>query len=135
MKAKVKAKRPRVDPRIGWQMQCKHENMWRGWRNLTSYYGIGRKEAEARAEVDHKSYLGATEWRVVAHNARTAAAAEQRERRARQMEMEEAKPWSYSFYRATLRLNGKAFAICSPDGNHALTLEDAEKLLKELNHK
>ena len=33
------------------------------------------------------------------------------------------------------KVNGKAFAICSPDGNHALTLEDAEKLLKELNHK
>ena len=125
----TKAKVTRVDPRIGWTMECKHQRMWKGWRGLINYYGIGRKAAAARAETDHRFYLGTTQWRVVALTKPSPDA----QRRARQMALEDAKPWSYSFYRATLRLNGKPFAICSPDGNHALTVEDAEKLIKGLN--
>lgn len=39
----------------------------------------------------------------------------------------------YSTYRATLRLNGKFFAVVSPDVRNSLSEEDAKKLLSALN--
>ncbi len=41
--------------------------------------------------------------------------------------------WTYSRYRALLRLNGKAWATVSPDGKNALSKADAEVLLAALN--
>lgn len=42
-------------------------------------------------------------------------------------------PWTYSRYRATLKKNGKTFAIVSPDGRNALSDADTETLLRALN--
>ncbi len=41
--------------------------------------------------------------------------------------------WEYSRYRATLKRDGKFFALVTPDGNNALTEEDKETLLEALN--
>ena len=41
--------------------------------------------------------------------------------------------WEYSEYRATLRLNGKFFALITPDGRNAISKEDASKLINALN--
>lgn len=41
--------------------------------------------------------------------------------------------WEYSHYRASLRRNGKPFAIVTPDGKNALNPFDAFLLLKALN--
>ena len=41
--------------------------------------------------------------------------------------------WEYSHYRASLRRNGKPFAIVTPDGKNALNPFDAFVLLKALN--
>jgi len=41
--------------------------------------------------------------------------------------------WTYSEYRATLRKNGKAFAIVTPDGKNALPIEASLELLALLN--
>lgn len=41
--------------------------------------------------------------------------------------------WTYSPYRATLRLDGKNFAIVSPDGRNALSKVDEQRLLRALN--
>lgn len=41
--------------------------------------------------------------------------------------------WTYSHFRASLYLDGKQFAIVTPDGNESLTKEDAETLLAALN--
>lgn len=43
------------------------------------------------------------------------------------------KGWSYSAYRASLRRDGKLFAIVSPDGVNELPKEQADKLVKSLN--
>jgi len=42
-------------------------------------------------------------------------------------------PWTYSRYRASLRFNGKPFAIVTPDGQNALPQEQVDKLLRALN--
>ncbi len=42
-------------------------------------------------------------------------------------------PWSYTPMRAMLRLNGKAFAIVTPNGKDALDPKDAETLVITLN--
>ena len=41
--------------------------------------------------------------------------------------------WEYSEYRATLRLNGKFFALITPDGHNAISKDDTAKLLTYLN--
>jgi hypothetical protein len=41
--------------------------------------------------------------------------------------------WEYSEYRATLRLNGKFFALITPDGRNAISKADASQLLNALN--
>lgn len=41
--------------------------------------------------------------------------------------------WEYSHYRASLRRNGKPFAIVTPDGKNALNPFDAFVLLQALN--
>ena len=41
--------------------------------------------------------------------------------------------WSYSFYRATLRKDGKPFAVVTPDGRNALSHGAAAELLAALN--
>lgn len=41
--------------------------------------------------------------------------------------------WTYSRYRATLRLNDKPFALVTPDGMGALTEEAEGVLLNALN--
>jgi len=41
--------------------------------------------------------------------------------------------WSYSRYRATLKRDGKFFAIVTPDGKNALSKDDAATLLNILN--
>lgn len=41
--------------------------------------------------------------------------------------------WTYSRMRATLKKNGRAFAIVTPDGSNALSLEDEKTLLDLLN--
>lgn len=41
--------------------------------------------------------------------------------------------WEYSHYRASLRRNGKPFAIVTPDGKNALNPFDTFVLLKALN--
>lgn len=41
--------------------------------------------------------------------------------------------WTYSRYRALLRLDGKPWAIASPDGKKALSPADVEVLLAALN--
>lgn len=41
--------------------------------------------------------------------------------------------WSYSSYRASLKLDGKTFALVTPDGRNALKEEDAKTLLDALN--
>lgn len=50
---------------------------------------------------------------------------------------ERAKPlratWEYSRYRATLKRNGRTFAIVTPDGRNALNPFDEFVLLKTLN--
>lgn len=43
------------------------------------------------------------------------------------------KGWSYNPYRATLYLDGKFFALVSPDGRNALSKKDAEFLVDLLN--
>jgi len=43
------------------------------------------------------------------------------------------KGWSYNPYRATLYLDGKFFALVSPDGRNALSTKDAEFLVDLLN--
>lgn len=43
------------------------------------------------------------------------------------------RPWTYSRYRATLKKDGKTFAIVTPDGRNALALADEERLLSALN--
>ncbi len=48
---------------------------------------------------------------------------------------EDSRPFSYSFYRAMLKRDGKPFAIVSPDGKEALSERDANLLLTALNHK
>lgn len=42
-------------------------------------------------------------------------------------------PWTYSRYRATLKKDGKIFAIVSPGGQNALSDADTETLLRALN--
>lgn len=41
--------------------------------------------------------------------------------------------WTYSEYSATLRKNGKAYAIVTPDGSNALELPKIQELLGLLN--
>jgi hypothetical protein len=41
--------------------------------------------------------------------------------------------WEYSRYRATLKRNGRTFAIVTPDGRNALNPFDEFVLLKALN--
>lgn len=41
--------------------------------------------------------------------------------------------WEYSFYRSILRMDGKAFAIITPDLKNALSAEDATLLVATLN--
>jgi hypothetical protein len=41
--------------------------------------------------------------------------------------------WEYNTYRASLRLNGKPFAILTPDGRNALDTKSITKLLNTLN--
>jgi hypothetical protein len=43
--------------------------------------------------------------------------------------------WTYSGYRATLKRNGKFFAIVTPNGSDALSERDREILLAKLNQK
>lgn len=41
--------------------------------------------------------------------------------------------WTYSFYRATLKLNGKFFSLVTPDGRNALDENKAKQLLDTLS--
>lgn len=43
--------------------------------------------------------------------------------------------WSYSYYRASLYLDGERFAIVTPDGRNALSKRNAALLLEALNRK
>lgn len=43
--------------------------------------------------------------------------------------------WHYSHYRASLYLDGKHFAIVTPDATRALTKKNATLLLEALNRK
>lgn len=42
-------------------------------------------------------------------------------------------PWEYSVYRATLKRNGKFFALVTPNGNDALGAKEKKTLLDALS--
>jgi len=59
--------------------------------------------------------------------------AEQRRKRASWARPTGSDSWTYSRYRATLRKNGRFFAIVTPDGSEGLSRPAEKILLKALN--
>jgi hypothetical protein len=113
-----------VDPEHHYVLLGWYPRLWTGWRNLASHYGsINPAEAKDWGQKLARSYEGLKVWKVVRRCNRPLKPAPKPKAR-----------WSYSQYRATLKLDGKFFALVSDERGRALTVKQCGELLRALNH-